>query len=147
MAGGEADGSGEGELVAIDGGDGAGAAVTVLGDFVGDGGLPEELAGFGGKGADALATFEVSAGVEGVVGNGDRGEAAAASFTAPEELWWVLLPVGVYAGFSGAAIAIRATPLRPIFRGGEGGRESEDEGWKGNTVHKNWGKLADFKAH
>jgi hypothetical protein len=37
--------------------------------------------------------------------------------------------------------------LRPIFRGGEGGRESEDEGWKGNTVHKNWRKLADFKAH
>ena len=118
-------------MAIIDGGNRAGAVVSVLWDFVSDCGGPEELAVFDGKGADALAFFitvEISSGVEDAIGDGDGGESFTGAFRIPKELGWGFFPVLDDAGFRGESGAIGTTPLGPVFRLEQGAAAEYEKG-------------------
>ena len=86
-------GGGDVKVVAIDGGHGAGAAVAVLGNVIGDRSLPEKFAVFGGERGDALAAVKVAGGVNDTIGDGHRGEAFACTFDVPKKLGRALVPI------------------------------------------------------
>ena len=117
--------------VALDRGRGAGAALIVIrAERARVGVPPEDLAGGGIEGGDAVLPGRVAHGEGASAGDGEGGETQA-DIGAPEHLGSGGRPLGGPAFFRGDAVVIRAAENRPVIGAdGEGEEEEENGEWR-----------------